>query len=120
MGAPTPSPSRATRPADYGWQTAALGSPQAPLRSVATALRSTPNDVIAFHAGYPDRELLPERLVRAGLNRATRAEAALSRPPVAGVPELQSWFAHELGAATPAGVSPPAPQDVIVVPGTQS
>ena len=111
---------RATRPADYGWQTAALGSPQAPLRSVATALRSTPNDVIAFHAGYPDRELLPERLVRAGLNRATRAEAALSRPPVAGVPELQSWFAHELGAATPAGVSPPAPQDVIVVPGTQS
>ena len=35
---------RATRPADYGWQTAALGSPQAPLRSVATALRPEPGN----------------------------------------------------------------------------
>ncbi|MFF0990931.1 aminotransferase-like domain-containing protein [Kocuria nitroreducens] len=111
---------RTTRPADYGWQTAALRAPHAPARSVATALRSTPNDVIAFHSGYPDRELLPERLVRAALVRAARSEAALSRPPVAGVPELQSWFAHELRATTPAGVSPPTPGDVIVLPGTQS
>ena len=92
---------RTARPADYGWQTAALRSPQAPLRPVSTAMRSAPNDVIAFHSGYPDRELLPERLVRAALTRAARGDAALSRPPGAGLPELQSWFAHELGAATP-------------------
>jgi DNA-binding transcriptional MocR family regulator len=111
---------RTARPADYGWQTAALGSPQAPLRPVSTAMRSAPNDVIAFHSGYPDRELLPERLVRAALARAARGDAALSPPPAAGLPELQSWFAHELRASTPAGVTPPATSDVIVLPGSQS
>ncbi len=92
---------RTARPADYGWQTTALGSPRAPLRPVSTAMRSAPNDVIAFHSGYPDRELLPERLVRAALTRAARGEAALSRPPAAGLPDLQSWFAHELRACHP-------------------
>ncbi|PVZ59670.1 aminotransferase-like domain-containing protein [Arthrobacter sp. H-02-3] len=111
---------RTARPADYGWQTAALGSPQAPLRPVSTAMRSAPNDVIAFHSGYPDRELLPERLVRAALTRAARGDAAVSRPPAAGLPELQSWFAHELRASTPAGVTPPTASDVIVLPGSQS
>lgn len=111
---------RTARPADYGWQTSALGSPRAPLRPVSTAMRSAPNDVIAFHSGYPERELLPERLVRAALTRAARGEAALSRPPAAGLPELQSWFAHELRTATPAGVTPPTPSDVVVLPGSQS
>ena len=83
-------------------------------------MRSAPNDVIALHAGYPDRELLPERLVRSALTRAVRGDSALSRPPVAGIPELQSWFAHELGAADPVGVTPPTPSDVIVLPGSQS
>jgi DNA-binding transcriptional MocR family regulator len=111
---------RIARPSDYGWQTAALRSPQAPLRPVSAAMRSASNDVIAFHSGYPDRELLPERLVRAALTRAARGDAALSRPPAAGLPELQSWFAHELGASTPVGVTPPTPSDVIVLPGSQS
>ena len=108
---------RDVRPADYGWQTAALRSPRARL---STALRSTPNDVIALHAGYPDRDLLPERLVRSALTRAARTDAALTRPPTAGLPELQSWFAGELRAVTPAGVTPPAAGDVIVLPGSQS
>ncbi|MCU1549002.1 MAG: GntR family transcriptional regulator [Arthrobacter sp.] len=111
---------RTARPSDYGWQTAALRSPQTPLRPVSTAMRSISNDAIAFHSGYPDRELLPERLVRAALTRAARGDAALSYAPAAGLPELQSWFAHELGAATPAGVTPPTPSDVIVLPGSQS
>ena len=89
---------RTARPSDYGWQTAALRAPRARVHAVSTAMRSTPNDVIALHAGYPDRELLPERLVRSALTRAARSESALSRPPVAGLPELQSWFAQELGA----------------------
>ena len=111
---------RIARPADYGWQTAALRSPRTHIQSISTALRSTPNDVIALHAGYPDRDLLPERLVRAALTRAARTDAALDRTPAAGHPELQSWFARELGAATPAGVTPPTPSDVIVLPGSQS
>jgi DNA-binding transcriptional MocR family regulator len=114
---------RATRrpqPADYSWQTAALRAPQARIQAVPTALRSVPNDVIALHSGYPDRELLPQRLVRAALARAARGETALSRAQVAGLPELQSWFAHELTATSAAGITPPTPSDVIVLPGSQS
>ncbi|HYH77558.1 MAG TPA: GntR family transcriptional regulator, partial [Arthrobacter sp.] len=111
---------RTARPSDYGWQTAALRSPLAPLPPASSTMRTVPNDAISFHSGYPDRELLPERLVRAALARAARGDAALSRPPVAGMPELQSWFAHELGASTPAGITPPNPSDVVVLPGSQS
>lgn len=111
---------RTPRPTDYGWQTAALRAPHAARRAVSSALRSAPNDVIAFHSGYPDRELLPERLVHAALGRASRGGAALSRPPVAGMPELQAWFAHELRANTAAAVTAVTPADVIVLPGSQS
>lgn len=111
---------RVARPNDYGWQTAALGSPQNRASGLYTALRSPPNDMIALHSGYPDRELLPERLVRAAFTRAARGEATVSRPPAAGLPELQAWFATELGSHAPVGVAPPAPGDVIVLPGSQS
>ena len=114
---------RATRTArahDYGWQTAALGSPQARLPQLSAALRTAPHDVIALHSGYPDRELLPERLVRAAFTRAARTSAALSRSPAAGLPELQAWFAAELEAAAPAGSAPPVASDVVVLPGSQS
>ncbi|GAA0544184.1 PLP-dependent aminotransferase family protein [Saccharopolyspora spinosporotrichia] len=111
---------RVARPNDYGWQTAALGSPKNRTPQLPTALRTAPNDVIALHSGYPERELLPERLVRAAFTRAARSGAAISRPPAAGIPELQAWFTTELGTAVPAGVAPPAPSDAIVLPGSQS
>jgi DNA-binding transcriptional MocR family regulator len=111
---------RTARPSDYGWQTAALRSPRSRVPAISAAMRSVPNDVIALHSGYPDRELLPERLVRAALTRAARGDTALSRPPVAGLPELQSWFAQELGSASPVGIAPPVPSDVVVLPGSQS
>ncbi len=111
---------RTAKPSDYGWQTGALRSPQGRLRAPSTTMRDTSNDVIAFHSGYPDRELLPERLVRAALTRAARSDAAISRSPASGLPELQAWFAQELAAATPAGVAPPAAADVVVLPGSQS
>ncbi|SHH49276.1 transcriptional regulator, GntR family [Jatrophihabitans endophyticus] len=114
---------RARRPAkaaDFGWQTAALRAPQVRARPMSTAVRSAGDDVVAWHSGYPARELLPERLVRAALTRATRADPGLLRPPVAGLPELQAWFARELADATPAGLTPPLPGDVIVLPGSQS
>ncbi|MBG6057788.1 DNA-binding transcriptional MocR family regulator, partial [Cryobacterium sp. MP_M5] len=111
---------RTARPLDYSWQTAAMRSPHSHLSGLSPALRAAPQGAIALHAGYPDRELLPERLIRSALARAARGDAALTRSPVAGLPELQSWFAHELGAATPVGVTPPLPSDVIVLPGSQS
>lgn len=111
---------RVLRPADYGWQTAALRAPRTLARPASSTMRDVPNDAIALHSGYPDRTLLPERLVRQALARAARSDAALSRPPVAGSPSLQSWFAHELAAVTPTGVAAPSPSDVVVVPGSQS
>ncbi len=98
---------RAKRPSDHGWQIAALGPMDAP---VDGTLRMVPNDVVALHSGYPDRTLLPERLVRAALARASRGD--ISRTPPAGHPELQAWFAAQLGTATAA--------DVVITPGSQS
>ncbi|MBF6341942.1 PLP-dependent aminotransferase family protein [Nocardia cyriacigeorgica] len=111
---------RVARPNDYGWQTAALGAPISRTPQLAAALRTAPSDAIALHSGYPDRELLPERLIRAAFSRAARGAATMSRPPVAGLTELQAWFAAELGAAVPVGVTPPAPTDAIITPGSQS
>jgi DNA-binding transcriptional MocR family regulator len=111
---------RTAKPSDYGWQTGALGSPRNRLSPAPASMRTGPVDAIALHGGYPDRELLPERLVRAALARAGRSDAALTRSPIAGVPELQSWFAAELAAATPVGITAPQASDVIVLPGSQS
>jgi DNA-binding transcriptional MocR family regulator len=111
---------RVPRPHDYGWQTAALGPRPKPAQQLASALHTFPNDVIALHSGYPDRELLPERLVRSAFLRAARSDAAVTRSPAAGVPELQAWFAAELGAASPVGIAPPTPSDVVVFPGSQT
>lgn len=111
---------RAARPHDYGWQTAALGPIEHRLPGMTAAMRTASNDVIALHSGYPDRELLPERLIRAALTRAARSDAVVGRAPAAGLPELQSWFATELGSGTPNGVMPPAESDVVIVPGSQS
>lgn len=111
---------RTARPSDYGWQTAALGPPPMKLHTASATMRGVPVDAISFHSGYPARELLPERLVRSALTRAARGDAALARPPAAGTPELQSWFARELGASTPVGTTPPNPSDVVVLPGSQS
>ena len=111
---------RTTRPADRDWQRAALESAAGTVPNVQAALRTPPNDTISLHAGYPDRELLPERLVRAAFGRAGRGDSAVSRPPTAGLPELQAWFAAELGAVGRPGVAPPAASDVLVLPGSQS
>jgi DNA-binding transcriptional MocR family regulator len=99
--------SRVNRPGDRGWQIAALGPMDSP---VDGTLRMAPNDVVALHSGYPDRTLLPERLVRAALTRAARGD--ISRTPPAGHPELQAWFAAQLGTAAAA--------DVVITPGSQS
>ncbi|MFB8386832.1 PLP-dependent aminotransferase family protein [Microbacterium sp. NPDC055910] len=110
---------RRARAHDYGWQTAALGPPPATLSTVSTALRPTVPEVISLHSGYPDRELLPEQLVRSALTRAARSDAAVERPPSAGMFELRSWFAAELARQTSAELAAPTARDVIILPGSQ-
>ncbi|MGV9799484.1 aminotransferase-like domain-containing protein [Mycobacterium sp. NPDC003449] len=111
---------RTTRPPDFGWQTAALGSPKARIPALSTPMRSGAPDTIGLHSGYPDRELLPQRLVRAALARVARGDTALNRAEAPGLPELRAWFAQELTEACEAGIAVPTPRDVIVLPGSQS
>ncbi|BCJ54983.1 GntR family transcriptional regulator [Actinoplanes sp. NBRC 14428] len=111
---------RQPRPADYGWQAAALGAPKARLSALSSTQRAPQPDAIALHSGYPGRDLLPERLVRAALTRASRTGDALTRAPVAGLPELRAWFASRIAAGAPAGATPPSAHDVLVIAGSQS
>lgn len=111
---------RSAQAGDYSWQTAALGAARLRSDAAPAALRPTSNDVIALHAGYPAGDLLPDSLVRSAYARASRGYAVEDRPPPAGLPELQAWFADELAQATPASISPPGSKDVVVVPGSQS
>lgn len=114
---------RAVRPAstvDYAWQTTALSAPPSRMPSLSATQRTAAPDAIGLHSGYPARELLPERLVRQALTRAARTEAAMTRSPAPGDPRLQEWFAGELAAVTPPGVTPASARDALVVSGSQS
>lgn len=111
---------RTSRPADYSWQTGALGSQRTRTNGLSSTQRAAAPDAIRLHSGYPSRELLPERLVRAALVRAARTEAASARSPAAGLPELQAWFAGQVAAAAPVGVTPPSAREALVVAGSQS
>lgn len=113
-------PPRTARRADYGWQTAALGSPSARSGRLSTTQRASTPDTVRLHSGYPTTDLLPSRLVRAALTRAARTEQALTPAPAAGLADLQAWFAAQVAADSPAGITPPAARDVIVTPGSQS
>lgn len=111
---------RTAAPVDHGWQTAALGAAQVRGSALSSTQRAAAPDAIGLHLGYPSRDLLPERLVRQALARAARSDVALRRSPAAGLPELQAWFAAELASAAPAGITPAAPRDVLVLSGSQS
>jgi DNA-binding transcriptional MocR family regulator len=111
---------RTTQPVDYGWQTTAMGAPRAGSVSLSSTQRTPAPDTIGLHSAYPARELLPERLVRAAVTRAARTDAAITRSPTAGLPELQAWFAQELASFAPSGVPTATARDVIVTAGSQS
>ncbi|MDQ3900535.1 MAG: PLP-dependent aminotransferase family protein, partial [Actinomycetota bacterium] len=108
------------RPADYAWQTSALGARPARGAALSSTQRASVPDAIRLQSGYPSPDLLPGRLVRAALTRAARSEAALTRSPVAGLPELQGWFASQVAAIAAAHAAPPAARDVLVLAGSQS
>ncbi len=107
-------------PADYSWQTSTLGALQRRLPLTSSTQRAAAPDAIILHSGYPDRELLPERQVRAAITRAARSEAAVTRSHAHGEPALQAWFAGEVAQHTPPGVQPPRARDVLILPGSQS
>ncbi len=111
---------QAARPADYGWQTEALGSAPVRIQGLSSTQRMPAPDAIGLHSGYPAVEILPERLVRQAIARAARTDAAVTRTPAAGLPELQAWFAAELAASAPVGVAPASARDALIISGSQS
>ncbi|WP_317451945.1 PLP-dependent aminotransferase family protein [Microbacterium sp. NIBRBAC000506063] len=111
---------RTARPTDYSWQTTALGAPPARLSALPMTQRAVAPDAITLHSGYPTRDLLPESLVRTALARAARTDAAIHRAPAAGLPELRGWFAQQLAAATPSGITPATARDAFIIAGSQS
>jgi len=87
---------------------------------IGSTMAPTHDDAIALHGSYPSDDLLPVAAVRAALARAARGHDAWLRPPVAGLPDLRTWFATELARAVQDGGAPPTASDVRVVSGGQS
>ncbi|QYF72484.1 PLP-dependent aminotransferase family protein [Cryobacterium sp. PAMC25264] len=106
--------------ADFGWQTTALGTPRTGADAIGAALATAGPGVISLHSGYPAEELLPTRLVRSALVRAARTSTAVERAPLAGLPELLTWFAAELAPAGASAAAPATADDVVITPGGQS
>ena len=50
-------------PADYGWQTAALGAIRSEGVFIGSTMQTPSLEAIALHSGYPSDELLPVRAV---------------------------------------------------------
>jgi DNA-binding transcriptional MocR family regulator len=104
---------RPQSPADYSWQTIALGD-----RTVNTAglspLADPPHEdgVISLATGYLHPSLMPVRTLTSALARAARRPDAWDRPPVAGLHGLRSWFARAASPDADAG-------DVLVTAGGQ-
>lgn len=110
---------RPVRAHDYSWQTGAMGSGRSRSPHMASALREPRPGTYDLSSGFPDPQLLPEHLLRAAFNRASRNRAFLNSPSPAGSPALRAWFAAELAESMSAELSAPTAEDVVIFPGSQ-
>ncbi|WP_106398158.1 aminotransferase-like domain-containing protein [Actinocorallia populi] len=99
------------RPADFSWQSVALGEGPGGTETLAALLTPPPADAIALSGGYLPLALQPLRALAAASARAARRPYAWQAPPLAGLPELRAWFAAPVGAE---------PSDVLVAGGGQA
>ncbi|NLS09312.1 PLP-dependent aminotransferase family protein [Nesterenkonia sp. MY13] len=109
---------RPVRAHDYSWQTGALGAGRSRSLHMAAALRQPRPGTFDLSSGFPDSQLLPERLLRSAFNRA-RNRAFLNSPSPAGSPALRAWFAAELAESMSTRLSAPTADDVVIFPGSQ-
>ncbi|MEW9264274.1 PLP-dependent aminotransferase family protein [Kineococcus endophyticus] len=103
---------RASRTAtvDTDWQRVALGASPVQTEGVLAALTVPSHDVLDMARGYLDLSLQPSSRLASAMARAARRPEAWTVPPPAGVPELRTWFAQQLGADR---------DDVFISPGGQ-
>ncbi|WP_432565321.1 aminotransferase-like domain-containing protein [Kineococcus sp. SYSU DK003] len=95
---------------DTDWQRVALGASPVRTEGVLSALAVPSHDVLDMARGYLDLPLQPSSRLASAMARAARRPEAWSVPPLAGVPELRTWFAQQLGADR---------DDVLITPGGQ-
>jgi DNA-binding transcriptional MocR family regulator len=100
------------QPADFGWQTLALGERRTSASGVLVSLDEPPSEEIPLASGYLHPSLLPVRALAAAMARAARRPDAWQRPPVTGIDGLRAWFARSTGGQVDAA-------DVIVTAGAQ-
>ncbi|WP_432571889.1 aminotransferase-like domain-containing protein [Kineococcus sp. SYSU DK005] len=100
----------ATATADTGWQQVALGASPVQAGGVVAALSAPSEDALDMARGYLDLSLQPASRLAAAGARAARRPQAWSVPPPAGIAELRTWFAGQLGADR---------EDVLITPGGQ-
>ncbi len=99
-----------TTTVDTDWQRVALGASPVQTEGVLAALTVPSHDVLDMARGYLDLSLQPSSRLASAMARAARRPEAWTVPPPAGVPELRTWFAQQLGADR---------DDVFITPGGQ-
>jgi DNA-binding transcriptional MocR family regulator len=103
----------AAAPADFGWQSVALGPALIDPGGLEELLAYAAGDTIMLSSGFPEDDLLPLSALAAAVRRAARRPRAWARPPAPGIDELRAWFAQEAGGAV-------EPGDVLLTSGAQA
>ena len=99
---------RSARPADYGWQSGALGAPPARLSMLSSTQRSVAPDAIGLHSGYPASDLtartnvpMPGRLSTSPASMSVRTAFCT----VTGLAEYSATSARLDGSRAPGGAA---------------
>lgn len=97
---------------DLDWQRVALGRGQL-ASDLVGLVTEAPAGALPLSSGYMDPSLQPTRELARVMGRVLRREDAWDRAPVAGLPELRSWFARRAGGGAEL-------QDVLLLSGGQA
>jgi DNA-binding transcriptional MocR family regulator len=104
---------RTRRPADFGWQSGALGEARADAEPLHAIVEPPAEGSLVLSTGYPEPALQALGLVGGALARAARRPEALGRQPLAGLLGLRTWFARQAGPDARA-------EEITVTPGGQA
>ncbi|WP_374447175.1 PLP-dependent aminotransferase family protein [Stella sp.] len=103
----------AARPADFGWQSLALGPARSSAAGLAGLLALPSAAARTLNVAYLPEEMQPTALLAAASARAVRRPGIWGRMPSEGVPALRAWFAARSDHAY-------HPREVTICPGTQA